>query len=219
MPLAGESLPGVGNMKRALRMSLAAGADLTPLFHFWGVHELAPPLDAAALNASMRSYGLGPSPKVRCLLLRYKVRVPADNVAFNAFFEQIYPGRPIVTSDSPLYGRGWFNAWRSAYNTSHGTAARARVDTILALYFGADTSSCAGVDSGGPGIDVVRPSSYRWLQDYYNLTAPSSPPTPPAPTVCSLSPSQLSLQCKCSFVWPEGASDGDEPSSTVLVCL
>lgn len=93
----GSSLAGSGYQARTLRLSIAAGVDLTPLIHFWGIF----PLEPAALSAQMQSHGLGPSTKVHCLLLRYRSLIPVDNAAFNDFFEHILPGRPIVATDDP----------------------------------------------------------------------------------------------------------------------
>jgi hypothetical protein len=165
------------------------GYDLTAFFDFWGVKDITPtPADEATLRGHMQAHNLAPSLKVRCLLLRYKELIPADNAAFNDFFDAVYPGRP-AGGASPLYGQGWFNAWRDTYTTTHGTAAKARIDDILAKHF-SGTANCAGVDTGGPGVDVARPTTYEWLIDsgYANastsaawLPPPPSPPSPPSP--------------------------------------
>lgn len=148
----GATLAGYGYQARTLRLSIQAGYDLTPLIHFWGIHPLEP--DALAAEHSARA--LGPSTKVRCLLLRYRELVPADNAEFNAFFERLYPGRPSDPNDNPGYGRGWYNAWRDTFNETHGAAAKAQVDAVLALYF-SGTVDCANIDTGGPGVDVPKP--------------------------------------------------------------
>ena len=159
---------------RTLRLSIAAGVDLTPLIHFWGIH---PSNDLAAV---VRAHGLAPSEKVRCLLVRYKTLVPSDNVAFNEFFEKIHPGTPQRDSDNPNHGRGWYHAWRSVYDDSHTTMALAQLDTLLARYFGSDAfNSCETINTGGPGVDVERPTSYRWLTEFYEYRGwPTAPPTP-----------------------------------------
>ena len=186
---AGSNLAGYGYQARTLRLSIAAGVDLTPLIHFWGHHPLTP----SQLAAEIQSHALGPSVKVRCLLVRYRQLVPTDNQEFNLFFERIWPGRPIVFSDDTRYGRGWYNVWRDNYNESHGRAARAQIDQLLVGYFGNSSGSgCAGVDTGGPGIDVPRPTAYQWLARFYAeqgwpaappspSTPPPAPPSPPSP--------------------------------------
>jgi hypothetical protein len=99
----GVASPGstLGYQARTLRLSMAAGVDLTPLIHFWGI----PPPEPTLLASQMATHGLQPSTKVRCLLLRYRSLIPTNNADFNAFFERIHPGRPSVTSDDPRYGR------------------------------------------------------------------------------------------------------------------
>ena len=193
----GATLAGYGYQARTLRLSIQAGYDLTPLIHFWGIH----PLEPEALAAEHSARALGPSTKVRCLLLRYRELVPADNAEFNVFFETIYPGRPNDPNDDPGYGRGWYNAWRDTYNETHGAAAKAQVDAVLALYF-SGTVDCAGVDTGGPGVDVPKPQ-FQWLQDFYAAqgwpaappspqsppSMPSQPPAPPAPPPPPMPPS------------------------------
>jgi len=144
---------------RTLRLSEAAGADLTPLIHFWGIF----PVDAEALSEQIAAHGLSASTQVRCLLLRYKELIPTDNAAFNEFFEKIHPGRP--SGGNPLYGLGWYNAWRDVYDASHGQAARQRVDAVLSLYFSGSVS-CDGVNSGE--ADVPRPTSFSWQSQVWN---------------------------------------------------
>ena len=157
---------------------------------------------------------MGASTKVRCLLLRYRELVPADNAAFNMFFEKIHPGRAIVASDDQRFGRGWYNVWRDKYgcrprprrprrpiprprhhryhcphrprphrdryNVSHGTAARARLDELLAMYF-TGSVNCSGVDTGGPGVNVA-PPDFQWLRDFHSAQGwPAFPPSPHSP--------------------------------------
>lgn len=64
-----------------LRLSIAAGVDIRPLFHFWGTHPEDPPALAAAIAAA----GLQPSGEILDTLLRYRTSVPEDNAAFQAF--------------------------------------------------------------------------------------------------------------------------------------
>jgi hypothetical protein len=131
---------------RTLRWSIVAGVDITPLIHAWGVH----PANAEALRHATLAQGLKPSEKIRCLLLRYRELIPANNTAFNIFFEAIHPGRIIVASEDARYGKGWYNAWRDAYNATHGAKAKEALSTILTAYYGVDFNrSCVGVNSSG----------------------------------------------------------------------
>lgn len=114
---------------RILRMSIAAGADLTPLIHFWGTH----PEDADALAAAITEAGIPSSPDIETQLRRYRELIPADNAAFDAFFETIYVDRP--TDGNPDFGHGWYNVWLSRYDNTHAERSRVALDAILALYF------------------------------------------------------------------------------------
>ena len=190
--LPGGDLSGWGNQLRVLRLSIAVGYDLTAFFDFWGVKDITPtPADDSTLSGHMQAHNLGPSLKVRCLLLRYKNLIPADNSAFNSFFDEIYPGRPSGGA-SPLYGQGWFNAWRDTYSATHGSAAKARIDAILAKHFTGASPDCAGVNTGGPGVDLARPTTYQWLLDFNNgstsPTAASPSPSPSRPPVSPFAP-------------------------------
>jgi len=160
----GDGLSDVDS--RTLRLSIAAGEDVSALIHFWGIH----PVDLSALRQELAGRALSPSVKVRCLLQRYKTLIPRDNAEFNVFFEKIHPGRVNDGSENPLYGRGWYNVWRDAYNITHAEAARRQVDEVLSLYYPATSGdSCEGVATGAPGepwggSEVERPSTYAWMQ-------------------------------------------------------
>ena len=55
--------------------------DVTPLFHFWGVH----PKNPIALDASLETAGIPTSREIFELLLHCKSLVPEDNAAFRQF--------------------------------------------------------------------------------------------------------------------------------------
>lgn len=61
-----------------LALSEAAGEDITPLFHFWGVH----PENISSLQSDLEAAGVVKSRKVFELLKHYKSLVPEDNEAF-----------------------------------------------------------------------------------------------------------------------------------------
>lgn len=63
------------------RLSIAAGVDVVPLMHFWGIH----PSDYAALQTEFDTQGIGKSRDIFDLLMHYKSLVPEDNAAFQAF--------------------------------------------------------------------------------------------------------------------------------------
>jgi hypothetical protein len=123
----GDGLASVDS--RILRLSVAAGADLTPLIHFWGIH----PEDASALANAIITAGLPSSTGVRDLLVRYNDIAPADNAEFNAHFERVYPGRP--PGGDPDYGVGWYNVWRDQWSEVHAAQITAALQDLLDLYF------------------------------------------------------------------------------------
>lgn len=114
---------------RILRLSVAAGADLTPLIHFWGIH----PVDPDGLKKKMTDLGIGPSQLVRAHIERYKTIAPKNNAEFNEHFERVYPGRP--TGGNPDYGVGWYNVWRDVFAESHGSQIQAAIQAVLDLYY------------------------------------------------------------------------------------
>ena len=114
---------------RTLSLSIAAGYDLTPLIHFWGIQ----PEDPEYLKEKILENGLGPSTSLKELLMSYKPLIPVTNAEFNDIYEAFFPGKP--EGDSPLYGAGWFNAWKDIWNEYHGWAAQAALQNIIDLYF------------------------------------------------------------------------------------
>ena len=56
---------GQGVDDRTLGLSIAAGYDLTPLIHFWGIQ----PVDAEALKEKMLEHGLRPSFELKEFLM------------------------------------------------------------------------------------------------------------------------------------------------------
>jgi hypothetical protein len=117
-----------------VRFSVAAGFDLTPLIHFWGIQPEHP----AELAAEMTRRRLKPSPAIHNMLLRRATEVlPADNLEFNEHFERQHPGRP--AGGNPLYGQGWYNEWRDVWDAEHAAGARGNIQHLLDLYFPVQT--------------------------------------------------------------------------------
>jgi len=116
--------------RRILRMSRAAGADLRPLIHFWGIH----PDDNAALAKAITEEGLKPSPLIYDRLLHYKTLIPMNNAEFARHAGLVNPKGP-RKGKNPLYGEGWYYVWQPKYDESHGRAAQAALRDIIDLYF------------------------------------------------------------------------------------
>jgi len=114
---------------RIFRLSKAAGVDLTPLIHFWGVH----PVDLEALRAAIADEGLPPSQAIYDRLIHYKDIIPADNAEFWDHYLTIYPSQP--AGGHPDYQYGWYNVWKYIYDKTHGTAAKNAMQDIIDLYY------------------------------------------------------------------------------------
>jgi hypothetical protein len=114
---------------RTLRMSVAARTDLTPLFHFWGIH----PDDPVRLKAAMVANGLTPSLSVLRLLERYYTLIPRNNAEFLTFAGG--EGLNCQPNASPYFGCGWWSIWRARYGTAEGTQAQAALIAIMQRYY------------------------------------------------------------------------------------
>jgi hypothetical protein len=115
---------------RILRLSKSAGVDLTPLIHFWGVH----PDDGEGLKKEMKQNGLEPSPLIHDRLLHYQELIPMNSAQF-ARHAMIVNPKGLREGKSPHYGEGWYCSWMPRYNETHGEAARAALQDIIAVYF------------------------------------------------------------------------------------
>ena len=135
---------------RILRLSVAAGFDLTPLIHFWGVH----PTDPTALAYAIRINDLERDIKLKELLSRYLSIIPGNNQIFNEHFERLYPGRP--EGGDSRYGLGWYNAWRNVWNESYAEKAKAAQKGLIDQYYDAPlfTSSPAFSLTKGSGTYI-----------------------------------------------------------------
>ena len=131
---------------RILRLSVQAGADLTPLVHFWGIH----PVEPAKLKAAMAAKGIGKSLAIKELMLRYRMLIPANNAAFDAFFESVFPGKP--AGESPDYGAGWYQVRRTQWNESLAVKAAGTVDALIARYFPSSAAQTLNIDNSAGKI-------------------------------------------------------------------
>jgi Peptidase M60, enhancin and enhancin-like/N-terminal domain of M60-like peptidases len=111
-----------------LRMSKAAGADLTPLIHFWGSH----PGDVVAMKASIEAAKLPASAKIYDLLVQYQASIPANNLAFRKFARKWWEKQP--TSEgykTEKYHAVLWDAWDDTYAKD----IRSKLQNIIDLYF------------------------------------------------------------------------------------
>jgi hypothetical protein len=115
---------------RILKLSKAAGADLRPLIHFWGVH----PQDSAALAQAINDNNLQPSSLICDRLEHYKSIIPMDSAQFSQHALIFFNG-PVPPGGDPDYGSGWYNVWLPLYNNLHGDSAVAAMQKIIDIYF------------------------------------------------------------------------------------
>jgi hypothetical protein len=116
---------------RILRLSRAAGADLTPLIHFWGIH----PQNPSSLAAAMKKEDLKPSRKVYDRLQHYKTVIPMNNEEFLTHSKRVYPGGLSGRNNNPSFGPGWYETQVPKYNEKDGQAAQAALQDIIDHYF------------------------------------------------------------------------------------
>ncbi len=116
---------------RILRLSKAAGADLTPLIHFWGIQ----PKNPQALARAIKKEGLKPSPQILERLEHYKSVIPMNNTEFRAHSKRVYPNG-LKNPKNPLYGTGWYKAQLPKYDEACGEAAQTALQDIIDCYFG-----------------------------------------------------------------------------------
>jgi len=112
----------------SLRLSEKAGADLTPLIHFWGT----PPRDAAALKAAVAAAKLPPSAKIYDTLVHYKSLVPANNQAFRDFAKNWWGKQPSSTGFTTE--RNHAEQWEK-YDEKTAAAITRTVQEIIDHYF------------------------------------------------------------------------------------
>jgi hypothetical protein len=115
---------------RILRMSVAAGADLRPLVHFWGIH----PVNPAALAEKLSQLGIGASAKVRQHLERYKTLAPKNSATFNEHYLRVYP-KGCPSNANPAFGCGWYEVWKTQFNETHAAQIQAQIQALLDSYF------------------------------------------------------------------------------------
>ncbi|MFB9054801.1 M60 family peptidase N-terminal accessory domain-containing protein [Formosa undariae] len=121
---------------RLLRMSQAAGYDLRPLIHFWGVH----PDNFDRLAEEIEKDGLKKSTAIYDQLSFYKTIVPMDNKAFRAFGLEDFNADKIENATfhdnvSQSYYQGFLKKWWDSYGTAEAQATVDEIQTIIDLYF------------------------------------------------------------------------------------
>lgn len=146
---------GLNDDDRVFRWCHAAGVDLRPLFHFWGIH----PINFNQLKNNVIAENLAESNEVYDRLWYYRSIVPADNSAFQAFAQGWWGKQPSIGGNMTEreHARQWDNTDLSGgnpllpngeiYNENSHDRIVAYIDTILDLYF----------PNGDPDPDVTAP--------------------------------------------------------------
>ena len=133
-----------GDDARILKWSIAAGKDLTPLIHFWGVQPSV--VGAATLSSAISAAGLKPSAAVYNRLKTYEALIPVDSNSFKAHAVKFLDVKSVadikgdITSKDNNY-MNWYTIQLSAYTAAEGKAAQVAFNKILATYFSAGVPS------------------------------------------------------------------------------
>lgn len=110
------------------RLSQAAGADLRPLIHFWGI----PIVNRAKSDAAFKQAGIEPSAKVYDHLMKYKALIPEDNAAFRAYALKWWGKEPDPKGYTTQ--RNHAERWND-YDEAYAKKVHATVQAILDDYF------------------------------------------------------------------------------------
>ena len=123
---------------RILKWSIAAGADVTPLIHFWGVHPSV--AGAATLSSAISAARLKPSLAVYNRLKTYEALIPTDNNSFKTHAVKFLAVKSVadikgdITSKDNNYLH-WYTIWLNKYTEVEGQAAQAAFNKIFSKYF------------------------------------------------------------------------------------
>lgn len=123
---------------RTFRLSLKAGADLTPLLSFWGI----PPYDETALGSCMDEKKLLPSHNVKAQLEHYASIIPMNRTAFIEHFNKTWPGKynrthsPGLGCNDIRCGCGWYNEWYPKWDETLAAEAVSAVEAIISKHWG-----------------------------------------------------------------------------------
>jgi hypothetical protein len=128
---------------RTVRMSVAAQADLRPLFHVFGIL----PQDSPALQDTIAQIGIQPSLTIYNRLQDYFDLIPADNAEFIDYALFVYPN--LYTdgpNENPDYGVGWHYQKSLTYDAAEAQQRTDILQGIVDLYFPNGVPTGAAVD-------------------------------------------------------------------------
>jgi hypothetical protein len=119
---------------RIFRMSKAAGVDLRPLFHFWGIH----PDDQPALAQQMQDNGLKLPMNIKQKLRQYLDFIPNNYQEFVDFGKELYPNFLNYGGNQFDYGEGWFQQAAATYDEAKADKIKQALSDIIIYYYGTD---------------------------------------------------------------------------------
>jgi hypothetical protein len=119
---------------RIFRMSKAAGVDLRPLFHFWGIH----PDDQDALAQRMQDNDLKLPMDIKQKLRQNLDFVPNNYQEFVAFGQELYPNFLNYSGNQFDYGEGWFQQAATTYDEAKANTIKQALSDIIVYYYGTD---------------------------------------------------------------------------------
>lgn len=111
-----------------LRLCKNVGADIRPLFHFWGIY----PQNATTLNTAINNAGLVAPVEIYDQLVRYKSLAPANNAAFRTFATSWWNRQP--SADGFWEEREHASRW-TTYNENTALGITNRVQELINLYY------------------------------------------------------------------------------------
>jgi len=115
---------------RILRMSVAAGADLRPLLHFWG----RPPENNNTLADSLEAAGLNPSREIFETLEHYKSILPKTLSQAQAHAKLMFPKEGHPSADGHDLERDMAFIYAD-WNEAYAVQSIAQIKRIQKLYF------------------------------------------------------------------------------------
>ena len=119
---------------RIFRMSKAAGVDLRPLFHFWGIH----PNDQEALTQLMDEHDLKLPMSIKKKLHKYRELIPANYDEFVLFGDELNPDFLNYSGTQFDFGAGWYQVTAETYDEAKASKIEEALSDIIVYYYGTD---------------------------------------------------------------------------------
>lgn len=119
---------------RIFRMSQAAGVDLRPLFHFWGIH----PNNQEALAQLMEANNLALPMSIKSKLHQYRDLIPSNYDEFVEFGNELNPNFLDYSGTQFDFGAGWYQLTAETYDETKASKIEQALSDIIILYYGSD---------------------------------------------------------------------------------